>query len=171
MNHFYLTKFLHRLTVGLVGLVLLALTACGDEREIPVVIAIEVFPAQLDGNPAEPPPPGWQRVAFPGSQRSTAGSFLVAEQTILTGWSITALRVAEEPDGSRAVNARLNAAAIKRLAEFCADAGNLKLPLGLRINGRWADFSPLLRAPGDRLSLYGFTPEEATRLESWLQVR
>ena len=63
MNHFYLNQFLHRLAVGLVtGLLLLAFSACGDEREIPVVIDIEVFPAQLDANPADPPPPGWQRV-------------------------------------------------------------------------------------------------------------
>jgi len=171
-----MNRSLRNVTVGLVsgvaaGLALLSIHACGDDvREEPVSIDIGVFPAQLDENSVDPAPAGWQRVQLSGSQRSTAGAFLVSYTTILTGWSISALRVAEDPDGSRTINARLNAAAKKRLAEFSADATNLKVPLAVRIDGRWADFSPLLRAPGDRLSLYGFTPEEATRLEQSLQV-
>ena len=151
-------------------LLVAALTACGESEE-PVDIDIKVFPARMDENPGDPVPAGWRRVEFSGSHRSRAGTFLVAEETLLTGWSITAMRVAEETDGSRAISFRLNAAAKKRLAEFCVDEANLKMPLGLSIDGRWAGFSPLLRAPGDRMSLYGFTAEEAERTERWLRIR
>ena len=151
-------------------LVLVVLSACGGSEEA-VDIDVQVFPARLDENPGDPVETGWRRVEFSGSGRSRAGIFLVAENSILTGWSITALRVAEETDGSRVISLRLNAAAIKRLAEFCEDEANLKMPLALSIDGRWADFNPLLRAPGDRMSLYGFTPEEAARIERWMQIR
>lgn len=147
-----------------------ALCACADEPEA-VTIDLQVFPARLDDAPQAQPPEGFQRVQFAGNQRSPAATYLVSDQSILTGWSITAVRVAEEPDGTRAISFRLNAAAKKRLAEFTADPANLKTPLGLRINGRWADFSPLLRPPGDRMSLYGLAAAEAALLERWLQVR
>ena len=151
-------------------LLLVALCGCGGGEEA-VDIDVQVFPARLDENPGETAPAGWRRVEFSGSLRSRAGTFLVSDKSILTGWSITALRVGEETDGSRFISFRLNAAAKKRIAEFCVDEANLKTLLGLSIDGRWADFSPLLRAPGDRLSLYGFSAEEAERVERWLQVR
>jgi hypothetical protein len=154
----------------LVGCLALLVLHCGAPEEV-ATIDIGVFPAQLDETPGAPPAPGWLRVEFLGSQRSSAGSFLVADKALLTGWNINAFRVAQDPDDSRVVNARLNAAATKRLARFCAEPANLKQPLGLRIDGRWADFSPLLRDPGDRLSLAGFTAEEVARLERWLKVR
>lgn len=159
-----------RRILPLVVLCAAGLWACGQDKET-VTIDVQVFPAQLDESPAAPPPAGFQRVQFTGNGRSQAATFLVSDSTILTGWSITALRSAEAPDGNRTISVRLNAAAKKRLAEFCADGTNLKKPLALRIDGRWADFSPLLRPPGDRMSLYGFTPAEAARLEQWLQVR
>jgi hypothetical protein len=52
-----------------------------------------------------------------------------------------------------------------------ADEANLKRPLAVNDDGRWADFSPLLRPPRDRMSLYGFTAEKTERLERWLQIR
>jgi hypothetical protein len=149
---------------------LVVLNACG-EAEQGVTIDIQLLQAQLDPNPGAPIPDGFTRVEFPGSHRTRAGTFLVGTQTLATGWSITAFRGGEEPDGSRAISFRLNAAAKKRLAEFSTVEANLKLPLALRIDGRWADFSPLLRAPVDRMNLYGFTPEEVSRLEQWMQVR
>ena len=151
-------------------LALVILSACG-EAEQAVTIDIQLLQAQLDPDPATPAPEGLTRVEFPGSHRTRAGTFVVGTEALVTSWSITAFRTAEEPDGSRAISFRLNAAAKKRLAEFCAVEANLKLPLALRVDGRWADFSPLLRAPGDRMSLYGLTAEEASRLEQWLQVR
>lgn len=155
------------------GLALMALTglwACGDD-EVSSTIDIRVYPARLDDRPGEPPPPGWQRVAFAGSARTPAATYLVAPDSLLTGWSLVAFRAAVEPDGSRAVTCRINAAGQKRLADFAADETHLKMPLAVRVDARWADFSPLLRPPGDRLTLYGLTADEAVRLERWLAVR
>jgi hypothetical protein len=79
--------------------------------------------------------------------------------------------VAEEPDGSRAVSARLNAAGKGKLSAFAADEANLRQPLAVQVDERWVDFSPLLRNPSDRLMIYGLSAEEADRLQRWMQVR
>lgn len=154
----------------LLGATLAALAACSDEPE-PVTIDLRVHPARLDDAPEQPPPAGWQRVAFAGSERASAATYLVADESLLSGWNMTALRIAEQPGDTRAVSFRLNAAARERLAEFTADEANLKMPLVLRVDGRVADVSPLLRPPGDRMTLFGLTPEEASRLEAWIEVR
>lgn len=157
-----------------IGLAVLsvALFSCqdGPQRET-VSFDLQVFPAQLDADTTAAVSQGQSRVRFAGSHRSHAGVYLVSDQPLLTGWNITAVRVAEEPDGSRAISFRLNAAARKRLAEYAADEANLKIPLGVRVDERWADFSPMLRAPTDRFTLFGLTAEEATRLEAWMKVR
>lgn len=159
----------HRaLTAGLA--LAAALWACGGREPAPT-IDIGLYPARLDVRPEEPPPEGWQRVAFAGGARTQAAAFLVAPGALITGWNLVAFRAAEELDGSRAITCRLNAAAQQRLAEFAADEARLKAPLALKVDGRWADFSPLLRPPGDRLTLYGLTAEEVARLEKWLEVR
>ena len=151
-------------------LLLVSLAACGEQEAAEAdSIDVQVFPARLDERPDEPA--GWRRVKFGGSQRAGPGTFIVAEKSLLTGWSLTAFRAAEEPDGSRSIHLRLNAAGKKRIAEFVADEANLKRPLAVNDDGRWADFSPLLRPPRDRMSLYGFTAEKTERLERWLQIR
>lgn len=153
-------------------LLLVSLAACGEQEAAEAdSIDVQVFPARLDERPDEPAPAGWRRGKFGGSQRAGDGTFIVAEKSLLTGWSLTAFRADEEPDGGRSIHLRLNAAGKKRIAEFVADEANLKRPLAVNDDGRWADFSPLLRPPRARMSLYGFTAEKTERLERWLQIR
>lgn len=151
----------------LVGLAALAACGSGDDDGI----SVQVFAARYDERPGEPPPSGWQRVEFAGSQRTPPGLFLVSAQPVLTDWNIIAFRAAEEPDGSRAISLRLNAAGQKKIADFATDEASLKLPLAVQVDGRWADFSPLLSRPRDRMTLYGLTAGEAERLERHLAKR
>lgn len=144
------------------------LSACGGGND---TIDLRLYPARLDTDTTAAAPEGWRRVEFAGSQRSRGATYLVASEPLLSGWNITAFRAAEEADGSRAVTLRLNAAGQQKMRTFAADEAHLKQPLALQIDSRWADFSPLLRAPGDRMTLYGFTAEEAQRLEGWLETR
>jgi hypothetical protein len=67
-------------------LVLVVLSACGGSEEAGD-IDVQVFPARLDNNPDDPVETGWRRVEFSGSGRTRAGTFLVTENSILTGWT------------------------------------------------------------------------------------
>ena len=57
------------------------------------------------------------------------------------------------------------------MGRFSANPDNIKKPLALNINGRWASFAPLLGATGDRMTLYGFTASEAEHLEHYIATK
>ena len=139
------------------GLLALFLTACGDDP-----ISIKVCPALLT---TDPPATGWVRVEFDGSQRSPAGTYHVREEPLFTEWNILEFKDAGE--GTIAV--RLNAYAVRKMKRFSADPAHQKKPLAININGRWADFMPLLGETSDRMLLYGFTPEEKAQLADYIK--
>ena len=139
----------------------LALAACGDSDEI----SVKLYPAALARNPGAEPESGWRRVEFGGSQRSGAGVYHVAEEPLLTEWSIIALKIASQADGSKAVAVRLNAYGKKKIGEFTGDPANHKSFLAVEIDGRWADFHPVLAQVRDRMTLHGFSEEQAQRLQ------
>ena len=64
-----------------------------------------------------------------------------------------------------------HAYARRKVSEFTGNPANLKRHLATEIDGRLADVSPLLDKISDRVTLYGFTPEEAERLERYLATR
>ena len=133
-------------------------TACSDDP-----ISITVNPAQYSDDAQAPPPDGWQQVKFAGSPRGRAGAYLVRQEPLFTEFNIIEFRGA-----GQAIAVRLNAYSLKKLGEFAADPTNLKKPLAVNINGRWADFMPLLEAPKDRMILYGFTEEEKVQLRRYI---
>ena len=146
-------------------LFLLGLAACGDP---PDHISVRVFPAVLAADADREEAAGWDSVFFEGSSRCPAGAYLVAPEPLFTEWNILAFRAAGQPDGRVAVVARLNEYAARKMRKFCADSTRLKRPLGVCIDGRWADFTPLLGWTGNRITLYGFTREETDRLQRYL---
>ena len=143
------------------------LAACSEK---PDPISVQVYPAVLAGD-ASPEMAGWDTVTFAGSQRSPAGAYLVAPEPLFTEWNIIAFHSASQADGSAAITALLNAYAAQKLDRFSSDPVNLKKPLAIRINGRWADFLPLLSRVEKRITLYGFTSEEADQLQHYLDSK
>lgn len=146
---------------------LVALGNCGDKPSI----SIQVFPAVLATDPQAPAPAGWERVAFAGSPRAAAGVYQVRLDTLLTEWSIIACRAVNPDEGGVGVAVRLNAYAKNKMEKFSTDQANLKKPLAVRIDGRWADFAPVLDQISDRMVLYGFTEKEVKNLEQYLAHR
>lgn len=145
----------------------LALGGCSEKP----AIAIQLFPAAMAADPQAAGEPGWERVEFAGSVRASAGVYFVRPDTLLSEWSIIACKPISQPDGTLGVAVRLNAYAIRKMKEFSTDPANLRKPLALRIDGRWADFAPLLDQVGDRMVLYGFTEKEIENLEKYLEAR
>ncbi|MEE2658807.1 MAG: hypothetical protein VX733_09910 [Candidatus Latescibacterota bacterium] len=145
------------------------MAACSSGGEEPIVL--KIFPAKHDPDPKGEVPAGWERVQFQGSHRSHAGVFLVAAEPLLTDWNVTAMRISKEPDHSRAIHFRLNGFGQRKMAEYCAKEANLKAPLALKIDGRWVDFSPILRPVVDRMTVYGLTIAEAQHLDQQVQNR
>jgi len=89
----------------------------------------------------------------------------------MTEWNILTFREAHQADGRVAVVALLNEYAKRKLGPFSTDSLNVKKPLALQIDGRWADVSPLLATITDKITLYGFTVEEAAKLQQSLKTR
>jgi len=141
----------------------LTLVACGNSDEI----SVKLYPAALAESPSAEPELGRRRVDFGGrgSERAGAGTYHVAAEPLLTEWSIIALKIASQPDSSKAVAVRLNAYGQKKIGEFTGNPANHKSFLALEIDGRWADFRPVLAQVHDRMTLYGFSEEQALRLE------
>ena len=132
-------------------------------------ISIQVFPAVRATGEVELPP-GWRPVTYEGGPRAEAGEYYVAEQPLMTDWNILAFRTASQADGV-VITALLNEYARQKMRQFSSDSTNVKKPLATQINGRWADFSPLLAPIDDKMTLYGFTAEEAGLLEHELKTR
>ena len=151
---------------GFFGFLLLALISCGDD---PITIAL--CPARLASAPATSPPAGWSLVEYGGDALTVAGTYYVRDKPLLTEWSIIALKIASQPEGNKAAVVRLNEYAIRNLKKFSSTPANLKKPLALQINGRWASFTPLLEVTSDRMTLRGFTPKEAEQLERYLATK
>ena len=145
----------------------LALTVAGCDQD---PISIEVFPAVLT-SPQEEAPGEWRRVEFEGSVRSPGGIYLVGNDRLFSDWNIIAFRPSPQPDGSVAINLRLNEYARRKMAAFSADAANLKKPVAINVNGRWADFVPILGPVGDRFTLFGLTEGEVEGLQHQLDTR
>ena len=112
----------------------LLLVACSGK---PDPISVQVFPAVLAVD-ARPEMAGWDTVTFAGSQRSPAGTYLVAPEPLFTEWNIIVFHSASQADSSVAITALLNAYAAQKLDRFSSAPANLKNPLAIRINGRWA---------------------------------
>ena len=147
---------------------LLAL-GCG-QQPAPDTISIKLFPAALASDPLSAPPAGWSSIQYPGGPRARAGVYHVASEPIITGWNILTFRKAAQPDGM-AVVAKLNAAGTMKMSRFSGDPANMKKPLAVNVDGRWADVFTMLTEISDGITLYGFTPEEADRLERYLATR
>jgi hypothetical protein len=146
---------------------LLALWNCGNKPSI----AIQVFPAVLAADPQAPAPAGWERVEFAGSPRAAAGVYHVRLDTLLSEWNIIASRPVSPDGGGAGAGVRLNAYAVNKMEKFTADPDNLRKPIAVRINGRWADFIPVLDRIGDRMVLFGFTEQEVEDLDQYLANR
>ena len=146
---------------------LLALWNCGDKPSI----SIQVFPAELASDPQSPAPAGWERVEFAGSPRAAAGVYHVHLDTLLSEWNIIACRPVSPDEGGAGAAVRLNAYAENKMEKFSTDPVNIKQPLAVRINGRWADFAPLLDQISDRMVLFGFTEKEVADLDQYLAHR
>lgn len=143
------------------------LQACGDGQ----TISVKLYAAKLDEQPTADPPAGWRRVEYKGGQRAGKGIYLVAEKPVITEWNLLAIKTGSQPDGSIVVTARLNAYSMGKLSEHTANAAGQRRLLALDVDGRWADFSPILNQVKDRISLFGFTPDQASRLEKYLETR
>ena len=114
----------------------LLLTACGEDS-----ISFKVHPARPAPDIQAQPPDGWQLVEFAGSSHGQAGVNIIEFRDA----------------GELTIAVRLNAYSIRQLQQFANEPTNLKQPLAININGRWADFFPFLQALKDRMFLYGFT--------------
>lgn len=140
----------------------LLLTACGEDN-----ISFKVHPARPAPDIQAQPPDGWQLVEFAGSSHGQAGAYFVRQEPILTEFNIIEFRDA----GELTIAVRLNAYSIGQLQQFANEPTNLKQPLAININGRWADFFPFLQAPKDRMFLYGFTKKEKKQLRHTIENR
>ncbi|MCC7264877.1 MAG: hypothetical protein IT369_20355 [Candidatus Latescibacteria bacterium] len=152
--------------VALAGL-FLVLWGCGSKP----TISVQVFPAVLATAPDAPAPAGLERVDFAGSPRAAGGVYHVRPDTLLTEWNIIASRSVSPPEGGTGAAVRLNAYAKTKMEKYTADEANLRTYLGVRINGRWADFIPVLDRISDRMMLYGFTEQEVKDLDQYLANR
>jgi hypothetical protein len=147
-------------------LLLTLLAACGPEAPI----SIQVFPVVLAADTG-PEAAQWEKIEFAGGTRAPAGTYYVMPDTLMTEWNILTFKAAGQQEEDLAVAVRLNAYASRRFASFAADPANAKQPLALRINGRWADISPLLAPPGDRLLLYNFTRADVDKLQAYIEQK
>jgi hypothetical protein len=146
---------------------LLSLWSCGNKPSI----SIQVFPSMLAETPQDPAPTGWERVDFAGSPRAAAGVYHVRLDTLLSEWNIIASRAVSPPEGGTGAAVRLNAYAVNKMEKYSTDPANLRKSLAVRVNGRWADFAPMLDRISDRMVLYGFTEREVKDLDEYLATR
>lgn len=146
---------------------LLVLWNCGNKPSI----SIQVFPALLAADAKAPAPAGWERVEFAGSPRAAAGVYQVRLDTLLSEWSIIACRPVSPDQGGAGAAVRLNAYAKNKMEKFSTDPANIRNSVAVRINGRWADFIPVLDRISDRMVLYGFSEKEVKDLDQYLASR
>ncbi len=143
------------------------LCSCGNDAPF----SIQVMPAILVEDPQQPPATGWTRIDFSGSYHTAPGLYDVAPDTLLTEWNIISYKAASPTPDKHSVIIRLNIYAQQKMEKFSNDAAHLKQPLGVKIDGRWADFIPLLGPINDRLTLTGFTSPDLVRLKSYIDTK
>jgi hypothetical protein len=151
-------------------ILLLCALGCGQQPAA-TTISIKVFPAVMAQDPLAEPATDWTRIEFAGGPRGRAGVYHLASKPIITDWNILTFKGASQPDGSMAVVARLNAYGENKMKAFSGDPANMKKPLAVNVDGRWADVYTLLERVTDRITIYGFTPEEIERLKKHLETR
>ena len=150
---------------------LLFALGCGQQPAA-TTISVKVFPAVLaQQDPLSELATGWTRMKYDGGPRGRAGAYYLAPEPIITDWNILTFKAATLPDGSMAVVARLNAHGKNKMKTFSGDPDNLKQPLVVNIDGRWADVFTLLSKVTDRITIHGFSPEEIERLKRHLETR
>ena len=155
------------LIIFLFALFHFALYGCAKEAPF----SIQVMPAILVEDPQQPPTNGWIRVEFAGASQTGPSLYDVAPDTLLTEWNIIAFKAASPNDSTHSVVIRLNAYSQQKMEKFSTEAGNLKKPLAVRIDGRWADFMPLLDRVTDRITLSGFMARDLIRLEAYIAAK
>lgn len=144
--------------------------ACAEQEK--ATISIQLYEAQLAADARGPQYAGWDTVTFSSSSQTTPVVYLVAPEPLLTEWNITAFKAGLQPaDSTQIVTARINAYAERKMQEFCAQAPNLKKPLGLKVGQRWLNFLPLLSPVTDRITLRGFQNDEVDQLQHYLDSR
>ena len=148
----------------------LILTLSCEMEDGKAPISVKLFQA-VHAADAVKVPEGFREVFFPGGPHAAGGQYFIATEPLMTEWNILTFREASVTDGSVAVVVRLNEYAIRKLGKFSSDEANIKKPLALQIDGRWADVSPLLSRITDKITLYGFTLDEAERLQQSLKER
>ena len=148
----------------------LALLLASCDGEVAAPISVKLYQAMEAGSETEAPD-GFRVISYEGGARSAAGRYFVAQEPVMTEWNILTFREAHQADGRIAVVALLNEYAKRKLGPFSTDSLNVKKPLALQIDGRWADVSPLLATITDKITLYGFTVEEAAKLQQSLKTR
>ena len=146
---------------------LLLFSACAEEK--PQRLSVQLFPARLAADARGPVYADWDTVQFAGDGQPM--TYVIAPEPLLTDWNIIAFKAADQPDGSKVIAARLNAYSSKKMQAFCAEPGQLKQPLGLKVGERWVSFLPLLSPVQDRIQLRGFSAAEAARLQRDIEVR
>lgn len=145
----------------------LAAVACQSATD---PVSIRVYPAVLTAD-AGALADAWDSVMFEGSPRAAAGTYRIAPEPLFTEWNIIAFNPARQPDGQIALTVRLNAYAARRLGRFTAEPENQKKPLGVRIDGEWVDFFPVLTRLDNNITLYGFTQAQAQALRTYLDSK
>ena len=144
------------------------LLGCSDNAP---TISVKLFPARLDEGNSSDPPSGWRRVDYAGGERAGKGIYLVAEKPIITEWNLKAFKATSQSNGKLVVTALLNAYGNDKISKHTGKVKDMRQHFALSIDGRWTDFSPILDEISDRITLFGFTPEEVTRLEDYLNTR
>ncbi len=148
---------------------MLLLVACAAEEK--PSISVQLYPAQLAADARGPHYAGWDTVTYT-SKDTVHTAYVISPEPLLTEWNIAAFKASQEQrDGTRIITARLNAYAQRKMQSFCAEAPNLKRPLGLKVGQRWLNFLPLLSPVDDRIALRGFTSAEAEQLQLYLDNR
>lgn len=98
--------------------------------------------------------------------------YIVSDSPLLTEWNFLAFNASSiQEDNTKIVTVRLNAFAEKKMQAFSKKENNLKVPLGLRIGNRWANFSPLLNPVTDRMTLRGLRIKEVEELDDHIKNR
>jgi len=148
-------------------------SACTEEKaEEKTTVSIQLYEAQLAADARGPQYAGWDTVSFIPPSQTAPILYVIAPEPLLTEWNITAFKAGlQQTDSTQIVTARINAYAERKMQEFCAQAPNLKKPMGLKVGQRWLNFLPLLNPVGDRIALRGFQSGEVDQLQRYLDSR
>ena len=148
-------------------ILLLLFSACAEEKS--QHLSVQLFPARLAADARGTTYATWDTVQF--AFKDQILNYVIAPEPLITEWNIIACKIADQPNGSKVVAARLNAYSSKKMQAFSAEPDQLKQPLGLKVGERWVSFQPLLIPVQDRVQLRDFTAAEAERLQLDIELR